>query len=205
MEFARGNDMSGDTPIDVLVIGGGGRDHALCHAFAASPRCGALHAAPGNAGIAAIGTCHAVDLDDLDAMVALAERLRPDLVLIGAEDLLVAGLASRMQAAGLVCLGPSEAAAQLEGSKFFAKQLMERAGVPTPAWRSCTDVESAYRAIDELGGAVAVKADGLAAGCGAFVCPTPERARAAVDQLMVERIFGESGARVLVEEPDVVQ
>lgn len=200
MLASRSFDDLADAPLTVLVIGGGGRDHALCQAIAGSPRLRALHAAPGNAGIASLGTCHPLELDDHDAMVALAVDLQPDLVVIGAEDLLVAGLASRMQAAGLVCLGPSEAAAQLEGSKRFAKQLMERAGVPTPAWRSCTDVESAYLAIDELGGAVAVKADGLAAGCGAFVCPTPEQARAAVDQLMVDRIFGEAGARVLVEQ-----
>ncbi len=191
-----------DAPLTVLVIGGGGRDHALCHAFAASPRLSALHAAPGNAGIATIGTCHPLELDDFDGMLALAHELQPDLVVVGAEDLLVAGLATRFEDAGFLCLGPSRIAATLEGSKLFAKELMERAGVPTPAWRSCDDVESAYRAIEEIGGGggVAVKADGLAAGCGAFVCPTPEAARAAVDRLMVERIFGDSGARVLVEQ-----
>lgn len=189
-----------DSSLTLLVIGGGGRDHALCHAFASSPRLGALHAAPGNAGIATIGTCHPMALDDFEAMIALADELQPDLVVVGAEDLLVAGLASRFEDAGFTCLGPSRVAATLEGSKLFAKELMERAGVPTPAWRSCTDVESAHRAIEELGGAVAVKADGLAAGCGAFVCPTPEAARAAVDQLMVQRIFGDSGATVVVEQ-----
>ncbi|MCW2925167.1 MAG: phosphoribosylamine--glycine ligase, partial [Thermoleophilia bacterium] len=185
----------------VLMVGGGGRDHALCHAFATSPRLGELHAAPGNAGMAELATCHPdVTLDDLDGLVALADRLAPDLVVVGAEDLLVAGLASRFEAAGHRCVGPSRDAAQLEGSKLFAKQLMERAGVPTPAWRSCEDVESAHRAIAELGGAVAVKADGLAAGCGAFVCPTVEEAHEAVRVLMVERRFGASGARVIVEE-----
>ncbi|MCW2962266.1 MAG: phosphoribosylamine--glycine ligase [Thermoleophilia bacterium] len=185
----------------VLVIGGGGRDHALCHAFAVSPRLAELHVAPGNAGIAQFATCHPdVDLGDLDGLVAVAIQLAPDLVIIGAEDLLVAGLASRMAAAGLTCLGPSGAAAQLEGSKRFAKQLMERAHVPTPAWRSCDSVEAAHAAIEELGGAVAVKADGLAAGLGAFVCPTPALAREAVEVLMVERRFGVSGDRVLVEQ-----
>ncbi len=190
---------SDDSQLTVLVIGGGGRDHALCHAFAQSPRLAALHAAPGNAGIARIGTCHPMELDDFDGMVALAHELRPDLVIVGAEDLLVAGLATRFETAGFTCLGPGADAARLEGSKLFSKELMERAGVPTPAWRTCTDVASAHQAIEELGGAVAVKADGLAAGCGAFVCPTPELAREAVDQLMVQRIFGESGARIVVE------
>jgi phosphoribosylamine--glycine ligase len=184
----------------VFVIGGGGRDHALCHAFSRSPRLGELHVAPGNAGIAALGTCHPLELDDHDAMVALAVELQPDLVVIGAEDLLVAGLASRIQQAGITCLGPTVDAARLEGSKLFSKQLMERAGVATPAWRSCDDVESAHAAIDALGGAVAVKADGLAAGCGAFVCPTPERARAAVHALLVDRIFGDAGSRIIIEQ-----
>lgn len=185
----------------VLMVGGGGRDHALCHAFASSPRLEELHAAPGNAGIASIATCHPdVTLEDFDGLLALAGRVMPDLVVIGAEDLLVAGLASRFVAAGFTCLGPSLEAARLEGSKLFAKGLMERAGVPTPAWRACNDVASAHAAIDELGGAVAVKADGLAAGCGAFVCPTVEEAHAAVHALMVERRFGASGERVIVEQ-----
>ncbi|MCW2928351.1 MAG: Phosphoribosylamine--glycine ligase [Thermoleophilia bacterium] len=184
----------------VLVIGGGGRDHALCHAFAASPRLGELHAAPGNAGIARFATCHPVELDDHDGMLEIAAAVRPDLVVVGAEDLLVAGLSSRFEAAGFPCVGPSIGAARLEGSKQYAKGLMERAGVPTPPWRACDSVEAAHAAIDELGGAVAVKADGLAAGCGAFVCPTPELARAAVDTLMVERRFGASGDTVIVEQ-----
>lgn len=185
----------------MLVVGGGGRDHALCHAIARSPRLADLHAAPGNAGIASVATCHPdVALDDQKGLLALAERLSPDLVLVGAEDLLVAGLATLFSEAGFTCLGPSRDAAKLEGSKRYAKGLMERAGVPTPAWRSCGDVESAHAAIRELGGAVAVKADGLAAGCGAFVCPTEEAAREAVRVLMVERRFGISGARVIVEE-----
>lgn len=183
----------------VLVIGGGGRDHALCHAFAGSPRLAELHAAPGNAGIAEVATCHPVALDDHEGMLRIAAQLRPDLVVVGPEDLLVAGLASRMQELGLTCLGPTREAARLEGSKLFSKELMERAGVATPAWRSCTDVAEADLAIEELGGAVAVKADGLAAGCGAFVCPTPERARTAVRQLLEDRIFGEAGARIIVE------
>ena len=185
----------------VLVLGAGGRDHALCRAFACSPRLGELHAAPGNVGMAALAMCHAqVALDDADAMVALAEQLQPDLVVIGAEDLLVDGLASRMEAAGLTCLGPSRAAAHLEGSKSFAKELMEQAGIATPRWRACDSPAAARAAVVELGGAVAVKADGLAAGCGAYVCPTPERADAAIDELMVERRFGASGDRVIVEQ-----
>jgi phosphoribosylamine--glycine ligase len=203
MPFAtnRGPSPASDAQLRVLVIGGGGRDHALCHAIATSPRLAELHAAPGNAGMADLATCHPhVALDDYDAMLAVARDMAADLVIIGAEDLLVDGLASRFADAGFTCLGPSREAAQLEGSKVFSKQLMEAAGVPTPPWRRCDDVASAHRAIEELGGAVAVKADGLAAGCGAFVCPTVELAHAAVHELMVDRRFGASGATVIVEQ-----
>lgn len=186
--------------LSVLLIGGGGRDHALAWTFARSPRCGELHAAPGNVGIAKLATCHDVALDDIEGIVAIAARVRPDLVVIGPEDLLVAGLASRLHEIGITCLGPSAAAARLEGSKTYSKQLMERTGVPTPAWRACDSVESAHAAIEELGGSVAVKADGLAAGCGAYVCWTPEAARAAVHELMIDRRFGASGAQVIVEQ-----
>ena len=187
-------------PLRVLVIGGGGRDHALCHALAASPRLGELHAAPGNAGISTIATCHPIALDDHAGIVELARGLDLDLAIVGAEDMLVAGLASDLEAAGVPCLGPSRAAARLEGSKVFAKQLMERGSVPTPPWEQCDSVARAHAAIERLGGAVAVKADGLAAGLGAFVCPTPESAHAAVDVLMVERRFGASGDRIVIEQ-----
>jgi phosphoribosylamine--glycine ligase len=203
MHFAsnRGPSSTTDTPLRVLVIGGGGRDHALCHALAASPRLLELHAAPGNAGMADLATCHPqVALDDYDAMLAVAREMHADLVVVGAEDLLVDGLATRFTDAGFSCLGPSREAARLEGSTVFSKQLMEAAGVATPPWRRCDDVEAAHRAIEELGGAVAVKADGLAAGCGAFVCPTVELAHAAVHELMVDRRFGDSGATVIVEQ-----
>lgn len=198
----RAHEEMNDAPgLRVLLVGAGGRDHALCRTFARSPRLRELHAVPGNAGIADVATCHpSIALDDVDGMVALAIELQPDLVVIGPEDLLVGGLASRIAAAGITCLGPDLDAARLEGSKSFAKQLMERAGVATPPWRACDTPEAARRAVVELGGAVAVKADGLAAGCGAYVCPTPERADAAIDELMVARRFGSSGDRVIVEQ-----
>ncbi|MBC7461347.1 MAG: phosphoribosylamine--glycine ligase [Thermoleophilia bacterium] len=183
----------------VLIVGGGGRDHALASALARSPMLGELHVAPGNAGIARIATCHPVRLEDRAALVEIAQGLDLDFAIVGAEDLLVAGLASELEAAGVPCLGPSRGAARLEGSKVFAKQLMERGNIPTPDWESCTDVASAHAAIERLGGAVAVKADGLAAGMGAFVCPTPALAHAAVDALLVERRFGASGDVVVIE------
>lgn len=199
--MAASSDAPGSTPLRVLVVGGGGRDHALCHAFSRSPRLGELHAVPGNVGIAPLAHVYPdVAIDDVEAILQLGSRIRPDLVVVGAEDLLVAGLASRFEELGITCLGPSREAARLEGSKRFAKELMTRAGIPTPPWRACDDVEAAHRAIEELGGAVAVKADGLAAGCGAYVCPTADEAREAVHELMVERRFGASGDRVIVEQ-----
>lgn len=185
----------------VLILGGGGRDHALAWAMSRSPLCGELHAAPGNPGMAQIAICHPhIQPDDIDSMLELADELRPNLVIVGAEDLLVAGIGTQLAARGIACFGPSAAAAQLEGSKRFAKELMDAAGIPTARWKSCETPEAARAAIRQLGGAVAVKTDGLAAGCGAFVCRSTEHADHVVHDLMVRRIFGDAGARVIVEE-----
>jgi phosphoribosylamine--glycine ligase len=185
----------------VLLLGGGGRDHALAWACARSPRCGELHAAPGNPGIARIATCYEhIAPNNVDALVATAISIQPDLVIIGAEDLLVDGVADRIRAAGIAVFGPSAGAARLEGSKAFAKELMRTAGVPTPRSLTCASPAEARAAIAKLGGAVAVKTDGLAAGCGAIVCRTAEHAEQAVHDLMERRIFGAAGDQVIVEE-----
>ena len=190
-------------PLQVLLVGAGGRDHALAWKLAQSPRCGALHAAPGNAGIARVGTCHDVAMTDFDGLVELALALQIDLVVIGAEDLLIAGLADRFLAAGVPTLGPTAEAARIEGSKVFAKGMMNQLGIPTPPWASYTDVKAARAAIDAADFAgdagVAVKADGLAAGRGAFVCQTRDEAHAAIEALMVDEVFGASGNEVLIE------
>jgi phosphoribosylamine--glycine ligase len=193
-------------PLTVLIVGAGGRDHALAWKLAQSPRCAAIHAAPGNAGIAKVGTCHAdVAFTDVEALLELAQRIEADLVVVGAEDLLVAGMADRFLDVGIPVLGPTAAAARIEGSKAFAKGLMDDLGVPTPPWQTFTDAASAHAAIDSAvfvgrGVGVAVKADGLAAGRGAFVCHTAEEAHEAVDSLMVDEVFGASGDRVLIEQ-----
>lgn len=188
-------------PLRVLILGGGGRDHALAWAIAQSPRCAEIHAAPGNPGMQQLATCYpAIAPNDVDAMVDLARELAVDLVIVGAEDLLVAGIGSRIRDAGIACFGPSQGAAQLEGSKAFAKTLMDTAGVPTARWESCATPDHARRVIAQFGGAVAVKTDGLAAGCGAFVCRSSEHAEQVVHDLMVRRIFGAAGDRVIVEE-----
>src|SRR5438067_7365088 len=154
----------------VLLVGSGGREHALAAALTRSPMLADLHAAPGNPGIAALATCHAVDVADLEGMVRLAGEIRADLVVVGPEAPLVGGLADRLAAAGIAAFGPSAAAAQLEGSKAFAKSVMDAAGVPTARFAVCDSVAAAHAAIAEAGGDVVVKADGLAAGKGVVVC-----------------------------------
>ncbi|MBC7644892.1 MAG: phosphoribosylamine--glycine ligase [Thermoleophilia bacterium] len=188
------------TRLRVLIVGGGGRDHALAHAFAKSPLLGDLHAVPGNGGIAELGTCHPdIDPNDFAAVANLAREIKADLAVIGAEDLLVAGLTDAIEAAGVAVFGPRKDAAQLEGSKIFSKTLMDNIGIPTADWRACSTPDEARAAVTEFGGAAAVKANGLALGCGAYVCFTPEAAEAAITTLMVDQLFGEAGATVIVE------
>ncbi|HXV35380.1 MAG TPA: phosphoribosylamine--glycine ligase [Gaiellaceae bacterium] len=170
--------------MDVLIVGGGGREHALAWKLAQSPGLGALHAAPGNPGIARLGTCHGVRAGDTEALVALGRRLGVDLVVVGPEAPLVAGLADDLREAGIAAFGPSAAAARIEGSKSFAKEVLEAAGVPTA-------VE-----LDEPRAPCVVKADGLAAGKGVFVCETEAelaaalpRARALGDRVVVEELL----------------
>ena len=161
-----------------LVIGTGGREHALAWALARDPGVSEVHAAPGNPGIAEVATLHEVDPMDAGAVASLAERLGVDLVVIGAEAPLVAGVASGVRARDIACFGPSVEAAQLEGSKAFAKEVMEAAGVPTAAARLCTTAEQAAAALDAFGAPYVVKDDGLAAGKGVVVTDDREAALA---------------------------
>ena len=161
---------------------------------------GELHAAPGNPGIGGLAQLHDVGVGDLEQLTELAGRLRADLVVIGPEAPLVAGLADRLRAAGIATFGPGAAAAQIEGSKAFAKEVMAAASVPTAAYAICDTPAAAQLAIAEIGGRVVVKADGLAAGKGVIVCESVAEAEAAVRSCLIDRRFGESGARVLIEE-----
>src|SRR5690606_30095161 len=155
--------------VRVLVIGSGGREHALCRALAADSEGHEVHCAPGNAGIAEVATLHAVSATDPAEVTALAKSIAADLVVIGPEAPLVAGVADAVRAAGMPCFGPSAEAARIEGSKAFAKEIMQAAGVPTARSRTCTTPEEVAAALDEFGAPYVVKDDGLAAGKGVVV------------------------------------
>ena len=182
----------------VLLVGGGGREHALAWALSRDSRVQELVVAPGNPGIAEVGRCVAVAADDVDGLVALAKGM--SLVVVGPEAPLVAGLADRLTALGIPVFGPSAAAARLEGSKGFLKDLCAQHGIPTAAYRRFTDADEASAFVREHGAPVVVKADGLAAGKGVTVAETVEEAITAVDDALREGRFGEAGRSVVIED-----
>ena len=184
----------------ILVVGGGGREHALCWAIAGSPLCDKLYCAPGNAGIAQDAECVAIGAEDVDALVAFAKDNAIDLVVVGPEAPLVLGLVDRLEAEGIKAFGPRANAAMLEGSKGFMKDLCARHKIPTAAYGRFTDAEAAKAYIREQGAPIVVKADGLAAGKGVTVAQSVEEALAAVDEAMTDNAFGEAGAELVVEE-----
>jgi len=184
----------------ILVVGGGGREHALCWSISASPLCSGLYCAPGNAGIADMAECLDIAADDVNGLVAFAKEAAIDLVVIGPEAPLVLGLADRLQAEGISAFGPSAAAARLEASKSFTKDLCRRYGIPTAAFGHFTSPDEARAYIREQGAPIVVKADGLAAGKGVTVAASEEEALAAVDSAMVDRAFGDAGAELVIEE-----
>jgi phosphoribosylamine---glycine ligase len=186
----------------ILVLGSGAREHALCWRLALDPDVAHVWCAPGNAGIGRTVDLEPIQLNDADAVVSLATRLKVDLTVVGPEAPLAAGVADRFAESRLPLFGPTRSAAQLETSKAFAKVFMSRHGVPTARYRVC---HSAAEAIDvvrrgELGEAVVVKADGLAAGKGVVVAPDAAAAEDAIRAAMLDRAFGEAGARVVLEE-----
>jgi len=183
----------------VLLLGSGGREHALAATLAKSPKLTRLIAAPGNPGIARHAELRDVPVDDLDGIVRLATDEKVDLVVVGPEAPLVAGVVDRLKAAGIKAFGPSAAAARLEGSKAFTKELCGRHGIPTAGFRRCRSSEEGHAAVDAFGAPVVIKADGLAAGKGVTVAMTLAEAHAAVDDVFSGG-FGEAGAEAVVEE-----
>jgi phosphoribosylamine--glycine ligase len=184
----------------VLVVGSGGREHALCRAIAVSPLCSKLYCAPGNAGIAALAECLPIAVDKIDAIVAECRARQIEFVVVGPEMPLTLGLADEIRKAGIFCFGPSKAAAALEGSKGFMKDICTQGKIPTAAYKGFTDAVAAKDYIKAQGAPIVVKADGLAAGKGVTVARTVDEALAAIDDAMVKKIFGDAGVRVVVEE-----
>lgn len=185
----------------ILVIGAGGREHALVWKLRQSPCVTQLWCAPGNGGISLDAECLPADTKDVTALAGLAQKLGADLTVVGPELPLVLGIADEFAKRGLRIVGPSKAAAQLEGSKIFAKQFMERHGIPTaPLYGIHDSAGDAYGALCAVDWPCVIKADGLAAGKGVLVAPDPDTATAFIDQLMEQRQFGDAGARVIMEE-----
>jgi phosphoribosylamine--glycine ligase len=184
----------------VLVVGGGAREHALAWCLDRSPLVAELLVAPGNAGIAALARCMPVPAEDAAGLVDLVVRESVDLTVVGPEAPLVAGIADELTSRGRLVFGPSRAAAEIEGSKAFAKSVMQRAGVPTARAGVFTEVAPALRYVEDLGGRAVVKADGLAAGKGVTVAADRETAARALDDALVRGAFGSAGSSVLVEE-----
>ncbi len=185
--------------MNVLLIGSGGREHALAWKLAASPVLTKLYAAPGNPGMTQDAECVALDVSDHDAVVAFCREKGVDLVVVGPEAPLVAGLADALNAADIRVFGPSAAAARLEGSKSFTKELCDRYGIPTAAYGRFENALAARAYVREQGAPIVIKADGLAAGKGVTVAMTEDEAIAAIDECF-DGSFGEAGASVVVEE-----
>lgn len=185
--------------IDILLLGSGGREHAIAKKLAASPRCGKLYIAPGNGGTSQEGENISLDENDPTAVAAFAKDHGCGMVVIGPEAPLVVGVADAVREAGIPCFGPGAEGAQMEGSKLFSKQLMERAGVPTAAYGSFTDEQSALDYVNAQGAPLVVKADGLAAGKGVIVATELEQALDAVHECF-SGAFGDAGSTVVVEE-----
>lgn len=184
----------------VLMVGGGGREHALCWKLRQSPRLTKLWCAPGNAGIAEVAECVAIGAEDVDGLVAFARDNAVDLVVVGPEAPLVLGLADKLKAAGIKVFGPSAAAAALEGSKGFMKDVVWKSGIPTAWYGRFTDIDAAKAFIREKGAPIVVKTDGLAAGKGVVVAMTLDEALKAVDDMMGDKVFGDAGSELVIEE-----
>lgn len=184
----------------VLIIGSGGREHALAWAIAKSPILTKLFVAPGNPGTARFAENVPLSTLDIAGIVAFASAQKIDLAIPGPEAPLVAGVADALQAAGIACFGPSKAAAQLEGSKIFTKEIADAARIPTASWEKFTDAEDAHDYVEDMGVPIVIKADGLAAGKGVVVAMSLDEAHAAITAIMEDKVHGAAGAAVVIEQ-----
>lgn len=183
----------------VLVVGSGGREHALCWKIAQRPDT-EVYVAPGNIGMVDVATLVNIKVDDIAGLVDFAKAEGIDLTVVGPELPLTLGIVDAFQEAGLACFGPNKAAAKLEGSKAFSKELMKKYGIPTAAFDTFTDVEKAKAFVDEIGVPCVVKADGLAAGKGVIICMTREEADKAIEDMLTDHVFGDASATIVIEE-----
>ena len=184
----------------VLVVGGGGREHAICWKLAQSPRITELFCAPGNAGIAQVATCVPIKATDVEGMVKWAKENAMDFVMVAPDDPLALGMVDAFDEAGIPAFGPKANAAIIEASKAFSKSLMKKYNIPTAAYETFTELDKALAYIDEQGAPIVVKADGLALGKGVVVASTVEEAKQAVREMMEDKKFGASGSTVVIEE-----
>ena len=184
----------------ILVVGGGGREHAIIKSLKKSPRVTEIFAAPGNGGIAADAVCTGIGAKDLDGITAFAKENAIDFAVVAPDDPLVLGAVDRLEAVGIPCFGPNKAAAILEGSKVFSKDLMKKYGIPTAQYEVFDDMEKALQYLETAPIPTVVKADGLALGKGVTVAETREQAVEAVKACMEDKVFGESGSHIVIEE-----
>lgn len=184
----------------VLVVGSGGREHAICWALKKSPKVTELYCAPGNGGISQLATCVDVKATDIPGMVAWAKEHKMDFVMVAPDDPLAMGMVDALEEAGIRAFGPRKNAAIIEGSKAFSKELMKKYGIPTAAYEIFTDKDAALSYVEAQGAPIVVKCDGLALGKGVIVAQTVDEAKAAVISMMEDKAFGDAGAKVVIEE-----
>lgn len=184
----------------VLIVGGGGREHAIAMCVIKSPKVSKLYCAPGNAGIAALAECVDIGVMEFDKLAAFAQKEQIDFTIVGPDDPLVAGAVDVFEAAGLRVFGPRKNAAILEGSKAFSKDLMKKYGIPTAGYENFDTPEAALAYLETAAMPIVLKADGLALGKGVLICNTREEARAGVKTIMLDKQFGSAGNRIVIEE-----
>ncbi len=186
--------------MDILVVGGGGREHAVIKALKKSRRAGKIYALPGNGGIAADAECVPVKATDIDGILSFARAKKVDFAVVTPDDPLVLGCVDALESVGVPCFGPNKAAAIIEGSKVFSKELMKKYNIPTAASETFTNAEDAMRYLEGAAFPAVIKADGLALGKGVVIANTLEEGKAAVKEIMCDKVFGASGNSILIEE-----